>query len=147
MIVAIVALIAALGGTAIAGGGFLPKNKFKKFSHKVVKKHAFNNLRGQVNTVQAQANAVDAQAVKGPVKYVSTSVNVPNTPVPVVEGTATCPAGTKVLGGGARVTPTDGNGYIDDSYPSGSTSWKAKFDNNTGSPYTGTVTAICAASP
>jgi hypothetical protein len=32
IIVAIVALIAALAGTAVAGGGFLPKSKFTKSS-------------------------------------------------------------------------------------------------------------------
>jgi hypothetical protein len=114
MIIAIVALIAALGGTAIAGGGFLTTKKFKN------------------------------QAVRGPVQYISVPITVPATPTTVPEGVATCPTGTKVIGGGAQVTPVNGTAFIDDSYPSGGNSWHAKFDNSSATGYTGTVTAICA---
>jgi hypothetical protein len=116
MVIAIVALVAALAGTAVAGGGFLTKKKFNK------------------------------AAVKGPIQYVSATATIPNAPPdPLPEVTATCPAGTHVVGGGAQVSRTDGGGFIDDSHPSGSTAWKARFDNNaSGSPYTATVTAICA---
>jgi hypothetical protein len=116
IMIAIVALIVALGGTAVAGGGLLTNKKFNK------------------------------AAVKGPIQYVSASTTIPNNPPdPVPELTATCPAGTHVIGGGAHVSRTDGGGFIDDSYPSGGNAWKAKFDNNsTGPTYTATVTAICA---
>ena len=71
MIIAVIALIAALGGTAVAGG-VLTTKKFKK---------------------QAVPGPVQYVAVTTSVP----STNVPNSPgfhVP-----ATCPAGTHVLGG------------------------------------------------
>src|SRR5262245_65469134 len=112
MIIAIIALIAALGGTALAGGGFLTTKQFKK------------------------------QAVRGPVQYVTASVNVPNNPNPLPEATANCPSGTKVLGGGAEVPSSDGSLFFDDSHPVGTTGWRAKFDNASGgAAYTGVVTA------
>jgi hypothetical protein len=57
---------------------------------------------------------------------------------------ATCPSGTNVIGGGANVSTQDG--FVNDSYPTGTSGWAADFYN---SPYaantiTGTVTAICA---
>jgi hypothetical protein len=120
VIIAIVALIVALTGTAIAGGGFLTKKKFNKFK---------------------------AQVVKGPVQYASSSVNVPNGADAPTLATANCPAGTKVLGGGATTSVTDSSAFIDDTGPTGTTGWEGKFENGTGASYTGTVTAICAASP
>ena len=119
MIIAIVALVAALGGTAVAAGGFLTTKKFNKF-------------KGQV--------------VRGPVQYVSNSATVPDASLTPVQVTATCPSGTKLLGGGGTTSVSDTGAYFDTSAPLGSTAWQAGFDNNTGSPYTATVTAICATS-
>lgn len=57
-------------------------------------------------------------------------------------GTATCPAGLTVVGGGASVTD-QGNEAVNDSYPSGNTGWTvdvfAGSDGGTGF----TVDAIC----
>src|SRR3954449_13524038 len=77
IIVAIVALIAALAGTAVAGGSFLPKSKFTKFKQ---------------NT-----------AVKGPITYVNQTQTVAYS----ASGTGTnvsaaCPSGFFPVGGGFK---------------------------------------------
>jgi hypothetical protein len=122
MIIAIVALIAALAGTAVAGGGFLTKKKFKK------------------------------SAVRGPVQYITTNASVPNATGndSYQAVSATCPAGTKVVGGGIKIPdfpPGDGDVYADDSYPT-ATGWAghvSNFDNDSPTPFgtTATTTAIC----
>ena len=119
MILAVIALIAALGGTAVAGGGFLTKKKYNK------------------------------SAVKGPVQYVTTSSSVPNgnADKSYVAVSATCPGGTKVLGGGIKAPDPDSSGgvYVDDSYPT-PTGWAGHVSNyaiNNGAT-TATTVAICA---
>jgi hypothetical protein len=122
VIIAIVALIAALTGTAVAGGGFLTTKKFKK------------------------------QAVRGPVQYVTTTATVPNGQASgssYVAVSATCPGGTKVIGGGIKVpdnpSDLDGDVYADDSYPTAS-GWAghvSNFDSDPGFTTTATTTAIC----
>jgi len=74
MVIAVLALIVALGGTAVAGGGFLTKKKFTN------------------------------QAVRGPVTYVSTTTSIPVTPVngQGTTVTALCPSGFVPIGGGIR---------------------------------------------
>jgi hypothetical protein len=127
MIIAIVALIAALAGTAIAGGGFVTKTKFKKF-----KKNTNTQL---------------TQTLKGPVTYVTT--NTPDVddnfgPGAFATATATCPAGTKVVGGGIKGEfPEDD--FIFDSYPT-ATGWSGRVFANHGAGTTSTfiTTAICA---
>jgi hypothetical protein len=54
---------------------------------------------------------------------------------------ASCPAGTVVLGGGASVSSTQ-NDIVDSSAPAGHSGWIAVFFGGAGD--TGTVTAICA---
>jgi hypothetical protein len=114
IIIAIVALVAALAGTAFAGGGFVTKKKFNKF-------------KSSTNT---QISTLSSQAVKGPIRYVTQTASVPNAPATPVQVTATCPTGTKVLGGGATTSVKNTSAVI----------------NGTGAAYTGTVTAICATS-
>jgi hypothetical protein len=120
MVLAIVALIAALGGTAVAGSGFLTTKKFKK------------------------------QAVRGPIVY-----SVTNTAVPGVNPadssyvgvSASCPSGTKVIGGGIKIPDPDNNGsaYQNDSYPTTS-GWAGHVSNyaGAGSDTTATTIAVCA---
>jgi hypothetical protein len=123
IVVAIIALIAALAGTAVAGGGFLPKSKFANFKK---------------NT-----------AVKGPITYVNQTQNV-NT-VTASSGlnvTATCPGGFFPVGGGAKsnVSSTTSNFFVENSYPS-TNGWTALVFAGTGAPpgtpESVTVTAIC----
>src|SRR4051794_31233273 len=125
IIVAIVALIAALAGTAVAGGGFLPKSKFTKFKQ----------------------NA----AVKGPITYVNQTQNVNTVSATSTTGvniTANCPSGFFPVGGGAKTnTSSDtSNFFVLNSYPSG-TGWTALVFAGTGAPpgtaESVTVTAVC----
>jgi hypothetical protein len=124
MIIAIVALIAALSGTAVAAG-FLPKTKFVNFKKNV--------------------------AVKGPITYVNQtqSVNTTSGSPSYVNITATCPSGFFPVGGGAKSSTSsqDSNFFAENSYPS-ATGWTALVSAGFGPPpgtaENVTVTAICA---
>jgi hypothetical protein len=123
MIVAIVALVAALGGTAVAGGSFLPKSKFSNFKK---------------NT-----------AVKGPITYVNQTQNVNTVSSTTgVNVTATCPSGFFPVGGGVKTNENSAtsNIFVDNSYPS-TNGWTALVFAGTGAPpgtpESVTVTAIC----
>jgi hypothetical protein len=83
MIVAIVALVAALGGTAIAGGGFLPKTKFRTFKQ---------NINTKLNA-----------KLGGPINYVVQSQAVSGTTTTPTTITANCPTGQHPTGGGVKV--------------------------------------------
>jgi hypothetical protein len=94
MILAVIALIVALAGTAIAGGGFVTKKK----------------LNNKINTT-----------VRGPVQYSVTTQTIPGGGT-YAAVSAVCPAGTKVIGGGIKIpdpNPTGNNGasFLDDAYP------------------------------
>lgn len=126
MIIAVIALVAALAGTAVAGGSFLPKSKFSNFKK---------------NT-----------AVKGPVTYVNQTQSVNTTTSTSGAGqniTATCPGGYVPIGGGAKTneSSTTSTLFTVNSYPS-ATGWTALVFAGTGPPTptseSVTVTAICA---
>jgi hypothetical protein len=72
--------------------------------------------------------------------YVTASVAVPGTTTPT-PATASCPAGTSVLGGGGQVAD-EADGFIVDDFPVGKTGWTTNFDSSVAT--TGTTTAICA---
>jgi hypothetical protein len=117
MIIAIVALIAALSGTAVAAG-FLPKTKFTNFKKNV--------------------------AVKGPITYVNQTQTVSKPFTGAGENiTATCPSGFFPVGGGVK-TNANSNGsnfFALNSYPS-ATGWTANVFTGA-STESVTVTAIC----
>jgi hypothetical protein len=73
--------------------------------------------------------------------YVTTTVSVPSDGT-LTTGTANCPAGTDVTGGGGRIDDPSGGAFLG-SYPAGNTGWSADF-NDFGSTANGTVYAICA---
>jgi hypothetical protein len=73
--------------------------------------------------------------------YVTATVAVPDDGT-LTTGTANCPAGTDVTGGGGKIDDPSG-GAILGSYPAGTTGWSADF-SDFGSGATGTVYAICA---
>jgi hypothetical protein len=115
MVIAIIALVVALAGTAVAGGGFLTKKKFKN------------------------------QAVRGPLVYVTTSTSSPvltgpSSGTPVIP--ATCPPGTHVVGGGIKVGD-ERNSFVNDSHPT-PTGWAGTVFTFTSGPDTAITTAICA---
>jgi hypothetical protein len=114
VIIAVVALVAALGGTAVAGGGFLTKKKFKN------------------------------QALRGPVTYATSAVAVPSTNVPNSTGftaSSSCPAGTHAVGGGVKLS-NEADQYVNDSYPT-TTGWAATIYNGNDSTLPVTITAVC----
>lgn len=115
VIVAIIALVVAITGTAVAGGGFLTKKKFRN------------------------------QAVRGPVQYVTTDTAVPTgTPGDYVAVSAACPAGTKVIGGGIKIPDPELSGvaYVADSYVT-ATGYAGHVTNNSATATTATTTANC----
>ena len=129
MIVAIIALVAALGGTAVAGGGFVTKTKFQKF-----KKNTNNKF---------------TQTVNGPITYVNQTQNVNTvTSLSGVNVTANCPSGFFPVGGGAKTNTNSAtsNFFAENSYPS-TNGWTALVFAGTGAPpgtpESVTVTAIC----
>lgn len=122
MVVAIVALIAALTGTAIAGGGFVTTKKFNK-----------------------RLNAAIGTTLQGPVTYVSTTTSIPPTPVGAqgTTVTATCPPGLVPIGGGIR-TFNDVTGSVNDSHPI-TNGWGGTVNNFSAStPFNAITTVICA---
>jgi hypothetical protein len=124
MIVAAIALIAAIGGTAIAGSPFVTKTRFKKFKQ--------------------TTNSSLAQTVKGPLNYVT--VNFSNPPTGAGSGgtdvAASCPAGSAVTGGGIKVE-NDVVQAVNDSHPT-TAGWAGTVFNGGAAPHNVQVTAICA---
>ncbi len=86
MIVAIIALIAALAGTAVAGGGFLTKKSFNK--------NAVQRLTYVNNTQTVAPTAADTFATVS----------------------ASCPKGLRPVGGGVKLSPDDHDLWWDDGY-------------------------------
>lgn len=125
MIVAIIALVAAMAGSAVAGGNFLPKSKFKAFKSKVV---------------------------KGPITYANTTQAVNTTTLPANSNgttiTAACPTGLHAVGGGVKSATNSGQSglFVQQSYPSAS-GWTATvfagFGPAPGTAEQITVTAVC----
>jgi hypothetical protein len=119
-IIAIVALIVALAGTAVAAGPFLPKSKFSNFKK---------------NT-----------AVKGPITYVNQTGTFVNTPSKADSETANCPSGFIPIGGSVKTsTPSDTSSFfLFQDYPT-ATGWTGQFYVNSSTTSEQiTVTAICA---
>jgi len=116
MIIAIIALVAALAGTAVAGGGFLTKKKFGKFK---------------------------STAVVG-LTYVTKTFSLPNNPE-YQQVSADCPPGLKPVGGGVKLTPEDTSIWWGDGYLT-ATGYHAAIDSNAGPSVTAeaTVTLACA---
>jgi hypothetical protein len=163
MVVAILALVVATSGTAIAAGHLATGDK-------LIKKHSLsgNRLRNhtitgqqvnlsQLGKVPSAANADHATSADNATNattagsasisrldYESSTVNL-STSGPV-SGTANCPAGLNAVGGGAKVSD-ENNNFVNDTYPVGRTAWQATGFVVTSSPAgTMTVYVICAQS-
>ncbi|HEY1238086.1 MAG TPA: hypothetical protein VGE91_07095 [Solirubrobacterales bacterium] len=118
MIVAVVALVVALGGTAVAA---------QKFGLSVLSNGAKNKTVGV-----------------GKLTYVSgTATGTAGDDAVTVS--ATCPAGTHVIGGGVKVQDPNAD-FIDDSFPT-PTGWAGRVSPGTGTgTHTFIATAVCATS-
>jgi hypothetical protein len=116
MIVAIVALVAALAGTAVAGGGFLTKKKFNKFKSTAVTRLTY-----------VTASASIPSSTGAPANYEKVSAN--------------CPAGQHPVGGGAKGPDDDsvwwGSGFLT------ATGYTAYYYNGSSSNQQVTVTVAC----
>jgi hypothetical protein len=74
---------------------------------------------------------------------VTTSFSVPGNGDPTT-GTASCPSGTDVTGGGSAIDDTV-HGIFFGSYPAGKTGWSALYGDKAGIvSFTATVYASCA---
>ncbi len=116
MIVAIVALVVALSGTAVAA---------QKFG---LNKLSFGAKRATVGV--------------GEITYVQTTVTIPPTSSNGLDVAAYCPAGTKVIGGGISVS-SDPTMIVNDSDPAVPGGWAGTVINTDAVARTAKVTAIC----
>jgi hypothetical protein len=159
MVVAVLALVVAMSGTAIAAGHLATGDK-------LIKKHSLsgNRLRNhtitgqqvnlsQLGKVPSAANADHATSADqatnastagsasiSQLDYESSTVNLST--LGPVSGTANCPPGLNAVGGGAKVSD-ENRDFVNDAYPVGRTAWQATGFANSGSGSM-TVYVICA---
>jgi hypothetical protein len=144
-VVAFIALFVALGGSVYAAGKLsgsqikpnsIPGNrvKAKTLTGKQIKPGSLTGSQIEESTLAGVTASLAS------IQYVSTTVPFGPT---ATAGTASCPAGTYVVGGGATVN-NQNLAFVNDSGPGATrTSWVA---NGFGDPGTTmTVTAICTA--
>jgi hypothetical protein len=157
LVISIVALVLAASGTAVAasklvsGDSLIKKdslsgNRLKNGS--VTGKEIAAGTLGKVpDAAKADSATTAGSAAISNVTYVTTASSVSYNSSPALV-TATCPAGTTVIGGGGNVADETSAAYVNDSFPSGKTGWSVNFDNaNYQSPtsvVSVSVTAICA---
>ena len=168
IVVAVVALVVAMSGTAVAAGGLLNGSQIKKNSipgnrlanNTITAKQINKSKLGVVpsakdanyaTTAGSATNATNAtnaanattagSAASAPIAKVTYTTNSGSLSTNYALITATCPAGTNVIGGGAQVS-NESNDYVNDSYPDGNSGWSVDIYGP--STDTGTVTAICA---
>jgi hypothetical protein len=138
--VALLALFLALGGTVYAAG---------KISGSQIKPHSITgkqiksgSLTGK-QVVGKSLNGVSASSL-GSVVYATTAVTLIENAKGGTSGTASCPAGTKVVGGGAIVSDEQED-YVNDSGPAADRGGWAATGFSGASGTTMTITAICTA--
>jgi hypothetical protein len=157
-VVAFIALFVALGGSVYAANkisgtqvkpGSLPGNRVKPKSlagrqirpKSLTGKQIKANSLGAEQIKESTLTGVTASAISG-VQYATLTVPLSYS-TGGVQGTAVCPLGTSVIGGGASVS-NEIYGYISDSAPSAThAGWIAT--GHGGSDIRMTVTAICTA--
>ncbi|HSD23205.1 MAG TPA: hypothetical protein VLB79_02640 [Solirubrobacterales bacterium] len=113
MVVAIIALVAALGGTAVAGG-ILTTKKFKNQA-----------LRGPLTYATSTVNVPNTNGPDSQGFQIS----------------ASCPSGTHPVGGGVKLS-NENDQYVNDSYPTAA-GWGATIYNGNASALPVNITAIC----
>ncbi len=158
-VVAFIALFVALGGSVYAAGKIsgtqvkpssLPGNRIKpkSLTGKRIKPKSLTGAQVKANSLgaaqikESTLTGITASAISG-VQYATVTVPLSYSSPTGVQGTAVCPLGTSVIGGGASVS-NEGYGYVSDSAPSPThTGWIATGNGAKG--ITMTVTAICTA--
>jgi len=159
-VVAFIALFVALGGSVYAAGklsgtqiktGSLPGNrvKAKSLTAKQIKSRSLTGAQIKANSLgttqinESTLTGVSASSI-GSVLYVTTSVQLGTGAPNGTQGSATCPPGTYVIGGGATVGNEEMS-FVNDSGPTSThTGWTATgYASAPGISMT--VTAICTA--
>lgn len=115
MLVAIVALVAAMAGTAVAGGGFMAKKKSK-------------------STALQRLTYVNEEQPVG-----MSNTNTDTDPKTV---SASCPTGYHPVGGGVKLSPTNRSIWWSDGYLT-ATGFTSRVQNETLSSVTALVTVAC----
>jgi hypothetical protein len=152
MVVAILALVVAASGTAVAASHLVNGDKLiKKDSLSGGRIRAHTITGGQINmsklgTVPSATNATNATnaATAGSAaisRLVYESSNVTLSSDEVSNGRATCPAWTNVVAGGARLADEQDD-LVVDSFPFGQNAWQAAGFGDDGDQMT--VYAVCA---
>lgn len=151
IIVAVVALVAALAGTAVAGSGAetskVTRAKVKKIANKQINKRLpwkTADIADDAVTTPKLANGAVVAPKLGTIHTRSITINVPTTEYR--EATATCQSGEKVLSGGAKWNNTSVGEFepILESYRDGE-GWYVRVQNGFGSDRELTVEAYCLA--
>jgi hypothetical protein len=149
-VIAVVALFFALGGTVYAASKIsgsqikpksIPANRIKSHSLTGTQIKAGSLTGTQV--VGTTLKGVSASSLAA-VQYVSVPVTLAEGFSSSTAGTATCPVGQKVIGGGATVN-NEVAAFVNDSGPSVDRSSWAANGFSTAPGVTMTVTAICTA--
>lgn len=157
MVVALLALTVALSGTAVAAKGLITGAQIKDHSigYVDISTLAVGKLRGRVGRVgppgpQGAQGPAGATGATGPAGTTGTfssanvqvvnSGQVPVNPESAGQAEATCPAGTKLIGGGMITGAT----YIA-SAPAGNAWLAGVFDTSTSVASSVTAYALCAA--
>jgi hypothetical protein len=141
LIVAVVALVAALAGTAIADPGAssskITKAKVKKVANKQI------NKRLPIETSELADNAVTAPKLAA-INTREATVTVPSAGTTYAEVSVDCQAGEKLISGGARVNNAALNEFVlvTESHKQGN-GWYARAFNGFGTNRDLTVEAHC----
>ena len=164
MVVATVALVVAASGTAVAatnllnGDSLIKRNSLSgnrlrngSVAGSKIKLRTLGMVPNAAHAATADmaTNAMNAttagSAGSAPIAkltYVTTPFSVPGDGTPTT-GTASCPSGTDVTGGGSTIDDTS-NEFLAGSFPAGKTGWSAEYTDFSGGQVNATVYAICA---
>ena len=94
------------------------------------------------NAINATTAGSAGSAPIAKLTYVTTPFSVPGDGTPTT-GTASCPSGTDVTGGGSTIDDTS-NEFLAGSFPAGKTGWSAEYTDFNGGQANAIVYAICA---
>jgi hypothetical protein len=147
MVVALIALLVALSGSAYALSKLNGKQLVKRsVAASKIKKNTLTGKEineAKLGPVPSASKLARVDYAKASGTFTGANTTGGNTPLVV---TASCPAGLSVIGGGATVSD-EGNDFVNDSGPSPARNgWSAHgFVVSAPVGETMTVTAICAA--
>lgn len=150
LVISILALVLAASGSAMAASKLVSGNSLIKrnsLSGNRLQNHTLTGTQINLSKLGTVPNATKAatagSAAISALTYVTVNSNVPSDEI--APSTASCPSGTFVIGGGGQVSNAEeGEVYVNDTYPSGTSGWTVDFANAYSSAVSVTTTAICA---